>query len=94
MFLLQHEFVLILRIKYFLLQCPLLEDFGTKTTNQWGGGGLVEEGHTVMNPSYIILSRLGTAIGRKDSATLQSRQWIINAAYNQRIIQSTPLYTA
>jgi hypothetical protein len=29
-----------------------------------------------------------------DSATLQSTQWIINAAYNQRIIQSTPLYTA
>jgi hypothetical protein len=29
-----------------------------------------------------------------DSATLQSMQWIINAAYNQHIIQSTPLYTA
>jgi hypothetical protein len=29
----------------------------------------------------------------KDSATLQSTQWIINAAYNQRIIQSKPLYT-
>jgi hypothetical protein len=29
-----------------------------------------------------------------DSATLQSMQWIINAAYNQRSLQSTPLYTA
>jgi hypothetical protein len=29
-----------------------------------------------------------------DSATLQSTQWIINAEYNQRIVQSTPLYTA
>jgi hypothetical protein len=29
-----------------------------------------------------------------DSATPQSTQWIINAAYNQRSLQSTPLYTA
>jgi hypothetical protein len=36
---------------------------------------------------------LDTGIG-ENSATLQSTQWIINAAHNQRIIQSTPLYTA
>jgi hypothetical protein len=29
-----------------------------------------------------------------DSATPQSTQWITNAAYNQRSLQSTPLYTA
>jgi hypothetical protein len=29
-----------------------------------------------------------------DSATLQSMQWIINAAYNQSSLQSTPLYPA
>jgi hypothetical protein len=29
-----------------------------------------------------------------DSATLQSTQWIINAAYNQRSLQSTHLSTA
>jgi hypothetical protein len=33
-------------------------------------------------------------VGNHDSATLQSMQWIINAAYIQCIIQSTPLYTA
>jgi hypothetical protein len=29
-----------------------------------------------------------------DSATLQPTQWIINAAYNQRSLKSTPLFTA
>jgi hypothetical protein len=29
-----------------------------------------------------------------DSASLQSMQWIINAAYNQSSLQSTAFYTA
>jgi hypothetical protein len=29
-----------------------------------------------------------------DYATLQSTHWLINAAYNQRSLQSTPLFTA
>jgi hypothetical protein len=45
---------------------------------------------------------LGTRVGNTkkkynrilDSATLQSTQWIINAAYNQRSLQSAPLSTA
>jgi hypothetical protein len=32
--------------------------------------------------------------GYKDSAMLQSTQWIINTAYNQRSLQSTPLFSA
>jgi hypothetical protein len=54
-----------------------------------GEGGRRREGFSSGFPRIN-----STDIGRRfDSATLQSMQWIINAAYNQRSLQSTPLYT-
>jgi hypothetical protein len=47
-----------------------------------------EDSSTWKKRTIVVTNRI------PDSATLQSTQWIINAAYNRRIIQSTPLYTA
>jgi hypothetical protein len=55
--------------------------------------------NTVRVPVEIYLEFKGIvsrdfAVLFLDSATLQSTQWVIKAAYNQRSLQSTPLYTA
>jgi hypothetical protein len=49
---------------------------------------------TVCTVHNVILSSQMPNPNHSDSATLQSTQWIINAAHNQRSWQSTPLFTA
>jgi hypothetical protein len=48
----------------------------------------------VMLASCKLANCMGILFSSNDSATLQSMQKIINAVYNQRSLQSTPLLTA
>jgi hypothetical protein len=60
----------------------------------WDITALGEKSHEKSSLSCRVSWYLGRGGNTfRDSATLQSMQWIINAAYNQRSLQSMPLYT-
>jgi hypothetical protein len=51
-------------------------------------------GKCIDSPVETVVGTQDAKLESDDSAMLQSMQWIINVAYNQRSLQSTPLYTA
>jgi hypothetical protein len=48
----------------------------------------------LINPLIPLATQINRNLFFSDSATLQSTQWITNADYNQRSLQSTPLSSA